>query len=174
MSCCKGRFHVIGLIFLVVHLLAGCSNRPPSDEILIEQFTSKQDKLEMMIKMMGEDTSETGLHKIARDYLQYDADRRGEIDEQRIQEYRRLFDELNLLSITHYRGDTESFLITAYAAGWSPEGGIYKGYEYFPEGLPEKHKDQLVDSLEYDPDEYEPNTWLYRLINENWYLWFLY
>jgi hypothetical protein len=164
----------VGLIFLVLCLLSGCSDRLPSDESLIEQFTSNQSKFETAIEMMGEDTSETALYKIARDYIQYEAGREGEIDEQRAEEYRCLFDELNWLSITHYRGDTESFLITVYAEGWSPEGGIYKGYEYFPEGLPEKHRDRLVESLEYAPDEYESGTWLYRRIDENWYLWFLY
>ena len=67
-----------------------------------------------------------------------------------------------------------NFVITVYAEGWSPEGGIYKGYEYFPDGFPARLEVSLVESLEYDPQAYESGTWLYRKISENWYLWFLY
>ena len=154
----------------------GPSSRPlPDDDLLMEMFESNQDDFEILVEMMSEDTKTVPLHKVAKDYIQYTVSQKDTtLDEQRIQEYRDLFTELDLLSITHFTRNEESFLIIVYAEGWSPEGGIYKGYRYFPDGFPSRFEASLVESLEYDPQAYESGTWLYRKINENWYLWFLY
>jgi hypothetical protein len=169
------RLFAICLALLAFSILTGCSNPPPDDDFLIETFESNRSDFEGLVRMMSEDTRIAPLHKVARDYVQYDAGQGDTtIDEQRLQEYRDLFTKLDLLSITHYTRNEESFVITVYAEGWSPEGGIYKGYEYFPDGFPARLEDSLVASLEYNPQVYESGTWLYRKINDNWYLWFLY
>lgn len=165
----------LSLVLLIWGLLTRCASPIPSDKLLIERFTVNQDSFETLVALMAEDTDQIAIYKITKDYVQYYAGREGELAEQRIQEYRHLLDALGLLSITHYPDEEgEKFLLTVLAQGWSPEGGIYKGYEYFPDGLPEKNEDQLVASLEYDPAEHDSGTWLYRHIEENWYLWFLY
>ncbi len=165
----------VGLILLALASLMGCSDPIPSDALLIEKFESNRSDFETLVEMMREDTKLAPLHKVAKDYVQYNASQNDTtIAEERLQAYRALFTKLDLRSITHFTRNEESFAIIVYAPGWSPEGGIYKGYEYFPNGFPLRHKDALVKSLEYDPHAYESGTWLYREINENWYLWFLY
>lgn len=169
------KLFAMGWVFLALSILMGCSSPIPSDDLLIGRFESNRSDFIVLVEMMREDTRNTSLHKVTRDYVQYDAGQENTtIDEQRIQEYRDLFTKLNLLSITHYTRDEESFVITVFARGWSPEGGIYKGYEYYPDGFPASLEGSLVESLEYDPQAYEPGTWLYCKISENWYLWFLY
>ena len=166
---------VLCLVLLALAILAGCANPPPSDDSLMEMFESNQSDFETLVEMMSEDTKITPLYKVTEDYVQYNVSQENTtINEQRIQKYRDLFTKLDLLSIAHFTHHEENFVITVYAEGWSPEGGIYKGYEYFPDGFPARLEVSLVESLEYDPQAYESGTWLYRKISENWYLWFLY
>lgn len=162
------------LIFLAT-ASTGCSPFPPSDDILIETLVSNRSDFETLVEMMDEDTNHIALHKVAKDYILYNRGEEGTIDKQRFQEYRDLLDKLNLHSITHYSTrNEESFQIKAYVHGGMPEGGVYKGYTYFCGGFPERLKSSLVESLEYDPQTYEPGTFLYRKIDENWYLWLIY
>jgi hypothetical protein len=154
-------------------ILVWPSAHPPSDDLLIETFTTNRHDFETLVRMMSEDTANTALWKVHQDYVKYQEEGTV-ITERRLQEYRSLFGRLGLMSMTHYPNARESFLITVYAEGFSPEGGIYKGYEYFPEGIPEEYESSLVDSLKYDPKTHDPGTWLYREIDQHWYLWFLY
>lgn len=151
------------------------SSPPPTDRQMIDNFTENRSDFETLVEMMVEDTNEVALFKVHRDYVKYyESEQEDTVDQRRIQEYRTLLKKLNLLSIAYYQHREESFVITAYAAGGIPDEGIYKGYEYFPGGLPARFEAALVDSLEYDPKTYEPGTSLYREIDGNWYLWFLY
>lgn len=164
----------VGCVILLL-CLTGCGDPIPEDALLITTFEAQQDDFETLVAMMREDVARTSLHKVDRAYVQYDqSENDAEISEERVQAYRDLFARLDVLSITYYNRKEESFLITAFARGWSPEGGIYKGYEYYPDGLPPRRAEDVVDSLDYEPQTYEPGTWLYREMEGNWYLWFLY
>ena len=143
------------LLFLccvaIVLLLLFAANRPPPiDKHLIKTFTERRSDFETLITMCcgdaldSSDTSST---------------------------CQRLLDELGLMSLRCYE---DKISITVYARGFSPEGGIYKGYVYFPDGLPTRLMGSVVEDLEYKPKEYEPWTKLYRKIDDNWYLYFLY
>jgi hypothetical protein len=169
------RHFAIVLLFLATISSTGCSqSRPPSDESLIESFESNRRDFEALVKMMKEDTEEVALHTVAKGYVQYLLGEEATINEQRLLEYRGLLDRLGLSSISHYAREKESFQITAYARGWSPEGGTYKGYEYFVDGFPSRLDSSLVERLDYDPQTFDSGTYLYSKIDDNWYLWLLY
>ena len=143
------------LLFLccvaIVFLFLFAANRPPpSDERLIKAFTERRSDFETLITMCSEG---------ALDFSDASSTRQ------------RLLDELGLMSLRCYE---DKISITAYARGFSPEGGIYKGYVYFTDGLPTRLVGSVVENLEYKPKVYEPWTKLYRKIDDNWYLFFLY
>lgn len=175
MAINRAKLCTFFLIVLAHFLLTSCFRpSPPSDELLIETFGSNRNDFETLVRMIDKDTNETALYEVDKRYTMYNSDEKGTIDEQRRQEYLALLAKLNMLSIGISTGRERSFVITAYAKGFSPEGGVYKGYEYFPNGFPARRMSSLVQSLEYTPQIYKPGTLLYRKIDENWYLWLIY
>lgn len=139
---------------------------------MIENLERHRPQFEMLVAMITEDTGGTTLQKVALDYITFDLTRPAPINEARRQEYRALMTSLGLLSVARY--DEKSIVMMAYAEGWSPEGGIYKGYEYFPNGFPLDRDVPVGDVLTFEPRKYEPGTTVYRKIDGHWYLWFLY
>jgi hypothetical protein len=143
----KRQFVITALCSFVVlsFFLVGCSKTaPPDDDSLIENFNGHRSDFETLVTLSPQDSAP---------------------------EANQLVDKLRLHSVRFYE---DSVLLTAYVSGLSPEGGVYKGYEYFPHGLPGRFAASVVDDLEYDPKIYEPGTWLRRKIDENWYLFLLY
>jgi hypothetical protein len=157
-------------------MLAGCLSDPPSDDELIERFTSNQSDFETLVQMMKEDIAHTSIERFHRDYVKY-SDQEQTLDEPRIDQYRELFNKLGLNSIDYgyyFPSGEEFFSITVYAAGAFPDEGRYKGYKYFPNGYIERPDAILVNSLAYDPQNHGPGAYLFRKITEKWYLYFLY
>ena len=137
---------------------------------MIDNLTRNRVKFETLAEMMLADTQEKDLFKVAQEYVTYyQSQRELTINEQRLAEYRILLEELELHSVTYYPTGGGSVVMTAYAQGWSPEGGTYKGYEFFPSGLPDDRQSPVADSL----DDPQSSAWLRRKIDENWYLWYL-
>lgn len=160
--------HILLCLMSLVAFLVGCSpSSPPNDDTLLETFRTHRSEFEILANMLIEDTD---LQKVARGYTRPDDVYGLGISRQRILDYHELLKKLNLLSVERHQ---EGVSLTAFAGGALPDDGIYKGYVYFPDGLPAKLGPSLVDSLDnlaWNPDRV---TSLYRQIDENWYLWFL-
>ena len=159
--------HILLCLILLVTLLIGCSpSPPPNDDTLLETFRNHRSDFETLANMLIEDTD---LQMVARGYTRPDNVYELGISGQRILDYRELLRKLDLLSIQRHQ---EGISLTAYAGGALPDDGIYKGYVYFPDGLPARLRSSLVDNLDnlgWNPDH---TTSLYRQIDDNWYLWF--
>jgi hypothetical protein len=62
--------------------------------------------------------------------------------------------------------------ITVDIAGSGPTKGLYKGYAYFPKGIPKAFVDDIVSSL--DGTNAVSGETKYVHLEANWYLWELY
>jgi hypothetical protein len=147
-------------------VLSGCfsPSKPHADEILVENFTNHRDKFVTLVNMVVNDKD---LESVTTKYV---LPENTTISEQRLQEYRRLLKELDLCSIEVHQ---EAVFLTAYIGGSFPDDGVYKGYVYFPDGIPGELKASVIDNL--DGLEWNANhvTKFYKKIDEKWYLWFL-
>lgn len=158
--------NLIRTMFVTLFLFAvwGCS--PPPDSILLSQFAENQDVFEKLAGMIIEDHA---LERVHRTYILGTSP-----GDERIAEYRRLLAIVGCLSISRYEHQEQSQVqLIMFAGGALPDDGIYKGFVFFPRGLPEHFKDNLVSSLDDVPSEIETVSIFYREINENWYLYFL-
>ena len=154
-------------LILFTTLLVACSSPPPSDETLIDIFENNTEDFEALVSMFNEDIA---LQKVALSYTWPDNVRELGISRQRIQTYRELLGELELLSVQRSR---DGIYFTAHAWGAFPDDGAYIGYAYFPDGRSASMCSSLVDDL--DDLEWSPHqvTSACRQIDEKWYLWFL-
>lgn len=154
-------------LILLAAFLVRCSSAAPSDETLLETFGEHQDGFETLVSMFAEDIA---LEKVARNYTRPSNIRELGVSRQRMQSYRDLLRELDLLSIERSQ---ETILLTAYAGGAFPDDGVYKGYAYFPNEVSERVCHSVIDDL--DNFRWSPNqvTSACRRIDKNWFLWLL-
>ena len=152
------------LLFVIVTI--GCG-RPPADAALLGQFQKNRAAFQKLAEMIAVDQS---VEKVHQAYIHGSSP-----GEKRLAEYRRLLRQVNCQSVTRWdHPDEYTVEVTAFAGGALPDDGIYKGFEFFPKGLPERSAGDVVSSLDGDPHRVEGGTRRYRKINENWYLTFLY
>jgi hypothetical protein len=158
---------------LVTIVLTGCSKSIPDDATLIRIFSEHRKDFETLAAMFVEDTSTFNLARVSVDYVSYHRSAYGQpLSDQRLSSYRDLLRKLGLEFVSD--GTEGGVIFVAFVRGWGPEGGVYKGYRFFPDGIPESWRSSVVDELHYQPKKYEPNTSLHRKIDKYWYLWFLY
>ena len=170
----------ITIIILGVSVLLGClvvaasclillilrddmAGAHPSSQELINNFHNHRPEFERLLQMAQEDPE---LYRVAYDFTRPENPETIGVTQERLDEYRRLFDALNLEAGIE-KGRDDVWLI-ASARGLSISGSA-KGYIYSqtPPGL-------IVEDLDsYDSPDGRSFT-AFQKIEENWYLYYDY
>jgi hypothetical protein len=148
------------MLFLLSNELGG---EHPSSQELIDNFYSHCPEFDQLLQMALEDQE---LSRVAYDFTRPENPETIGVTQERLNEYRRLFDELNLEAGIDNGRDSIWFI--ASARGLSVSGSA-KGYIYsrIPPGL-------IVEDLDsYDSPDGRSFT-AFQKIEGNWYLYYDY
>lgn len=141
---------------------------PPTDAALMERLSRNRDAFERLVRMF---TVDANVRKIRRDL-------RGpplSLPPRRISEYQSILEGLDLLSVAaDPLRDQVAIEMLVWVGGAWPDDGMYKWYYYCPLGLPARRESDLVNDLNAHLRTAHSGAWLYRRIDRNWYLSFLY
>lgn len=142
-------------------LLVGCSVEPyPSDSLLEERFRTHQGDFERLTTIFNQDAD---LDKVTREAAWVAFELKANIPEQRLNEYRSLFDKLKVESIA--RGEKSG---NHYILAWRKSdlliGGSSKLYIYA-----EKAPSPIVDSLD-ELKNSGHDAYAFKRIADKWYL----
>jgi hypothetical protein len=154
-------FHLIPLLIIV--LVVGCGKDHPPDRAMEEKFKSYQSDFNRLAEMLNEDSD---VVRLGHDFVFFDKGRDREIPRERMNEYRRLFEKLDLQNGVHRDAGNAIRLIASSNDGLFSKSE--KSYVYSTEDLTPQ-----VDSLDYviktDKGDHSP---VYKKITHNWYLFY--
>lgn len=155
----KFRFTIMGVFFCF--LLAGCNNAP-SDEAMINHFQENKSDFELLVHMLNEDKS---LKRLAIEDLNLI---QKNMDTERLQKYRQLFEKLRIKQALRINQNEISF-----TASYTTEAGPGKGWVYTkePKNFENQIPAKLIENL--DAHIYSKTDLDYRFIRKiepTWYL----
>jgi hypothetical protein len=152
-------------VVLLLCTLTGCEAQHPKDEVLLKNFRDHKAEFEQLLQMFHADKR---LSRVARDFTRPANPTEVGITEERLREYRKLFDVLGLSAGIEGYGEKESVFFLASTQGLSVSGSS-KGYAYLA-----TPPELIVDQLDgYKPPDGKSFS-AFRRIEGNWYLHFDY
>ena len=145
--------------------MSGCSSKHPTDQSLIDNFQSHKSEFNQLLQMFRADRS---LGRVAYDFTRPANPQDIGISQQRLAEYRALFDQLDLSA--GIEGYDEKGLVWFHVStqGLSVTGSG-KGFAYLKESPP-----LVVDSLDTYWSKDGRSFTAFRHLEGNWYLYFDY
>ena len=159
MKECRSRTVFAGSILLSL-ILVGCGNSYPSDSLLEERFHSHRADFERLVTLFKEDRN---LSTVGSEAAWVSFDVKANIQQQRLNAYRTLFNKLELKSIGRGEKSGNFYILT-----WKNDGFIIGGssklYIYA-----ETPPSPLVDSLD-GLARSGHDAYAFKKIADNWYL----
>lgn len=159
---------------LTATMLFSCSEQPhPSDASLEEVFRQREAVFNQLISMTKTDSK---LTRIAYDFTKTEdtakwprPDSELGFSKERWEQYRQLFDTLNLKGGFWRRPKSNDRYLVASTKGLVT-GGSSKGFVYSTEEL--KPLSDNLDNIPIDLWRSSPNGIVYKNIKDNWYLYY--
>lgn len=156
----------IYVVAAVVLFLIGAGGVIPdrhTDNVMIQNFWKHEAKFNQLVDMSNEDA---GLGRIAPTFIRPLSSGAAEISQERWDEYRALFKELDLRHGIS-RGGEGSIGLEYWATGMVT-GGSYKGYVYS-----ENELSPIINSLDKPSIPVKSMVPIYRKIKDSWYLYYM-
>jgi hypothetical protein len=152
-------------IAIVASMIAGCSSKHPSDQVLLSQFQSHQAEFNKLLQMFLIDKR---LGRVAYNFTRPENPGEIGITQERLKEYRDLFDELDLSAGIEGYDEKDLVWFHASTQGLSVTGSS-KGFAYLL-----KPPKLIVDSLDGYRSKDGRSFTAFRHIEGNWYLYYDY
>ena len=153
------------LFSMAIALISGCSSRHPTDQSLIDNFQSHKSEFSQLLQMF---LADKGLGRVAYDFTRPANPQDIGISQQRLAEYRALFDRLDLSAGIEGYDEKDLVWFHASTQGLSVTGSS-KGFAYLKE--PPK---LVVEKLDNYWSKDGRSFTAFRHIEGNWYLYFDY
>ena len=150
---------------LLTSFIASCSSKHPSDKVLLSEFQSHKAEFDKLLQMF---LTDKGLGRVAYSFTRPENLNEIGISEQRLREYRDLFDELSLSAGIEGYDEKEAIWFHASTYGLSVSGSS-KGFAYLT-----KPPQLVVDSLDGYRSKDGRSFTAFRHIEGNWYLYYDY
>jgi len=152
----------LGSILIFCVLFTACIFNYPSDGILEQRFHSNKAEFDKLITMLKEDRD---IVTLGFNYVFYKDESSRELSEERLNEYRKLFKELNLNSGI-YRDNESSVRLIIFEKGWltnSEKSYLYSSIK------PSEIVNSLDEIIKNDAGNHRA---AYKKIQDNWYLYY--
>lgn len=151
-------------IFLLLSAVffAACASKHPSDQALLSQFQSHRSEFNHLLQMFVADKE---LGRVAYNFTRPANPAEIGISEQRLQEYKQLFDKLGLTAGIEGYDEKEVIWFIASTQGLGVSGSA-KGFTYL-----EKPPSLLVDSLDGYRSKDGKSFTAFRHLEGKWYLY---
>jgi hypothetical protein len=159
------RHTAIVTLLLATVSFSACSSKHPSDETLLKEFQTHKAEFNQLLQMF---LSDKRLGRVAYNFTRPENPSEIGISQQRLQEYRELFDELNLSAGIEGYDEKDVVWFHASSQGLSVTGSS-KGFAYIT-----KPPQLIVGSLDGFRSRDGRSFTAFRHIEGNWYLYFDY
>ncbi len=155
---------------IIIFISCGFPNDIPhkSDEMMIKNLRANKAGFEKLLEMVQQDEKKVGkrFFRIDKDWNEpKDLEKVG-ITQERVNEYKRMFVELDIPRGFYAWGDGENymFVVSSQGLGVSGSSKSYWWSKKKPESLIESDLD------DYHQNQPNPNDFVFRHIEGNWYL----
>ena len=153
------------LCLVAIVFVSGCSTKHPSDEALVNNFQSHRSEFDQLLQMFLADKK---LGRVAYDFTRPANPAEIGISGQRLKEYRKLFDRLDLSAGIEGYDEKDLVWFHASTQGLSVTGSG-KGYAWLT-----KPPQLVVENLDTYWSKDGRSFTAFRHIEGNWYLYFDY
>lgn len=145
---------------MILVAMSACGGAYPSDHKMVEKLRSDNSDFSHLVEIFQQDSH---LLSVDREFAYISYDIKANLSNERMEEYRHLFEKLDLITIRRYR-NAEGIYLKAWHQDGFIIGGSYKHFVYA-----KTSPSPVVDSLD-TLNHSGHDAYAYKRVSDNWYL----